>query len=174
VPPQDLSSRRPAGVDWTPQQRAEYQVVDEDLGPGLDDRHIDALKERVRRSPFHRWAGLELVSVGDGTAELAMDLRPHHFNPQGIVHGGIITAVADTAIGLALRSRLPAGLTHRTAQLNVHFLAKGEGNVLVGRGRALHLGQRMGYGEAEVTDAGGMLLARASAAFIVLPAPGAF
>jgi uncharacterized protein (TIGR00369 family) len=149
-------------------------VLDEDIGPGLDARHIDLLKERVRSSPFHQWAGLDLISVGDGTAELAMDLRPHHFNPQGIVHGGIITAVADTSIGLALRSRLPAGLTHRTAQLNVHFLAKGEGNRLVGRGRAIHLGQRMGYGESDVLDGEGQLLARASGTFIVLPAPGAF
>jgi uncharacterized protein (TIGR00369 family) len=149
-------------------------VVDEDIGPGLDERHIDLLKARVRGSPFHQWAGLDLVSVGDGTAELAMDLRPHHFNPQGIVHGGIITAVADTSIGLALRSKLPAGLTHRTAQLNVHFLAKGEGTRLVGRGRAIHLGQRMGYGEGEVFDGEGRLLARASGTFIVLPAPGAF
>jgi uncharacterized protein (TIGR00369 family) len=151
--------------------------VDEELegpGPGLDERHLEALKARVSNSPFHRWAGLELISVGDGRAELAMDLRPHHFNPQGIVHGGIITAVADTSIGLALRSRLNAGLTHRTAQLNVHFLAKGEGNRLVGRGQAIHLGQRMGYGESEVLDGQGRLLARASGTFIVLPAPGAF
>jgi acyl-CoA thioesterase len=148
--------------------------MDEDAGPGLDERHIEALKERVRSSPFHQWVGLHLVSVGDGTAELVMDLRPHHFNPQGIVHGGIITAVADTSIGLALRSRLPVGLTHRTAQLNVHFLAKGEGNRLVGHGRAVHLGQRMGYGESDVLDGDGRLLARATGTFIVLPAPGAF
>ena len=148
--------------------------MDEDLGSGLEARYLDELKERVRRSPFHQWAGIELTHVGDGSSEVVMDLRPHHFNPQGIVHGGIIGAVADTAIGLALRSRLKAGYTHRTAQLDVHFLAKGEGNRMIARGQALHLGQRMGYGEAEVTDAGGVLLARASAAFIVLPAPGAF
>lgn len=148
--------------------------MDEDLGPGLDERHLDELRLRVANSPFHQWAGLELVSVADGTAELGLDLRPHHFNPQGIVHGGIITAVADTSIGLALRSKLRPGLTHRTAQLNVHFLAKGEGGRIIGRGRAVRLGQRMGYGEAEVVDAGGQLLARATGTFIVLPAPGAF
>jgi acyl-CoA thioesterase len=148
--------------------------MDEDFSEGLSDRHMAELKERIQRSPFHQWAGLDLVDVSDGSAELRMDLRPHHFNPQGIVHGGIITAIADTSIGLALRSRLKAGFTHRTAQLNVHFLAKGEGNVLVGRGRALHLGQRMGYGEAEVEDGSGQVLARASGTFIVLPAPGAF
>jgi uncharacterized protein (TIGR00369 family) len=148
--------------------------MDEDIGPGLDERYLDELHARIRSSPFHQWAGLELVSVRDGVAELALDLRPHHFNPQGIVHGGIITAIADTSIGLALRSKLRAGLTHRTAQLNVHFLAKGEGGRLVGRGRAVRLGQRMGYGEAEVLDGTGQLLARATGTFIVLPAPGAF
>jgi uncharacterized protein (TIGR00369 family) len=148
--------------------------MEDDVGPGLDDRQLEDLKERVRRSPFHRWAGLELVSVGDGKAELRMALQPHHFNPQGIVHGGIITAIADTAIGLALRSQLRPGLTHRTAQLNVHFLAKGEGTVLISHGTALHLGQRMGYGESDVMDGEGRLLARASGTFIVLPAPGAF
>jgi uncharacterized protein (TIGR00369 family) len=148
--------------------------VDEDVAAALDDRQLDLLKERIRTSPFHQWAGMELVSVGDGQAAVSMRLEAHHFNPQGIVHGGIIAAVADTSIGLALRSKLKAGFTHRTAQLNVHFLAKGEGDVLVGRGRSVHLGQRMGYGEAEVTDAQGRLLARATATFIVLPAPGAF
>ena len=148
--------------------------MDEEVGPGLDPRHLEDLKERVRRSPFHRWAGLELVQVGEGSAELLMALQPHHFNPQGIVHGGIITAMADTAIGLALRSQLRPGLTHRTAQLNVHFLRRGEGTQLVGKGHALHLGERMGYGEAEVLDGQGRLLARATATFIVLPAPGIF
>lgn len=150
--------------------------MDEDLGPGpsLDRRQLEDLSERVRRSPFHQWAGLELVSVGEGEAELRLDLQPHHFNPQGIIHGGIITAVADTSIGLALRSKLRPGLTHRTAQLNVHFLAKVEGGVIVGRGSALHLGQRMGYGEANVLDGEGRLIARATGTFIVLPAPGAF
>src|SRR5712691_6879624 len=148
--------------------------MDDDIGPGLDDRHLEELRARITNSPFHQWAGLELVSVADGVAELGLELQPHHFNPRGIVHGGIITAVADTSIGLALRSRLRAGLTHRTAQLNVHFLAKGEGTKLIGRGRAIHLGQRMGYGESEVLDTEGQLLARATATFIVLPAPGVF
>jgi uncharacterized protein (TIGR00369 family) len=146
----------------------------DEVGPKLDARHLEDLKERVRQSPFHQWAGLELLSVGDGQAELLMELRPYHFNPQGIVHGGIITAIADTSIGLALRSLLRPGLTHRTAQLNVHFLAKGEGTRLIGRGRTRHLGRQMGYGEADVADSEGRLIARATGTFIVLPAPGVF
>lgn len=148
--------------------------MEDDASQELDERYLADLRERIRSSPFHRWAGVELVSVGGGEAEVALELGDHHLNPQGIVHGGVIAALADTAIGLALRSMLRPGLTHRTAQLNVHFLAKGEGRRIVGRGRSLHLGQRMGYGEAEVTDTTGRLLARGTATFIVLPAPGAF
>lgn len=145
-----------------------------DVREPLDERHLEELKQRIANSPFHQWAGIDLVSVGGGEAEVTMDLLDHHLNPQGIAHGGIISAIADTSIGLALRSVLKPGFTHRTAQLNVHYLAKGESNRLIGKGRSLHLGQRMGYGEAEVLDGTGKLLARATATFIVLPAPGAF
>lgn len=143
-------------------------------GPELDDRHLTNLRERVERSEFHRWAGLELVSIGHGAAEVRLELQPHHFNPQGLLHGGMIGTLADTAIGLALRSRMRPGLTHRTAQLNVHFLQKSEGGTIVCRGRSLHVGRRMGYGEADVLDSREMLLARATGTFIILPAPGAF
>ncbi|MCA1726533.1 MAG: PaaI family thioesterase [Actinobacteria bacterium] len=148
--------------------------MDEEAGPGLDERYLSELRERIARSEFHGWVGIKLGNVGEGTSELTLDLEPHHFNPQRIVHGGIISLMADTAIGVALRSRLASGFTHRTAQLNVHFLRSSAGGRVVARGRALHSGKRMGYGEAEVLDAAGSLLARASATFIVLPAPGAF
>ena len=148
--------------------------MEDDASQELDERYLEELRHRVQTSPFNQWVGIDLVSVGRGKAEVALDLGEHHFNPQGLVHGGVIAALADASIGLALRSMLRPGLTHRTAQLNVHFLAKGEGTRIVGRGRSLHLGQRMGYGEGEVQDAEGRLLARATATFIVLPAPGAF
>jgi len=56
----------------------------------------------------------------------------------------------------------------------VHYLRHSDRGRVIGRGRAVHSGKRMGYGEAEILDDGGQLLARASATFIVLPAPGAF
>ena len=141
---------------------------------GLDPRQLEALRHRVERSAFHNWVGLQMHDLGDGRAELRLELQPQHFNAQGMVHGGIITVLADTCIGLALRSKLRSGLTHRTAQLNVHFLQKGEGDRLVGVGNCLHSGQRMGYGEAEIHDGAGNMIARAVATFVILPAPGAF
>lgn len=139
---------------------------------GLSERHLQDIRDRIASSPFHNWFGLRLVQIGGGTAEVEVELSNNHHNMQGIVHGGVISTVADTAIGLAVRSMLEPGLTHRTAHLSVNYLAKVEGGKLTGRGRALHTGSKMGYGEADVIDGSGKLVARADATFIVLPAPG--
>ncbi len=140
----------------------------------LDERHLTEIEERIRASEFHRWAGMKLVSLGEGRAVVALELKPHHLNPQGLVHGGMISTLADTAAGLAVRSGLRAGLTHRTAQMNVHFLGKAETGTIIAYGRAVHVGNRMGYGEADLVDQDGRSIARATATFIVLPAPGTF
>ncbi len=140
---------------------------------GLDERDLREIQERIATSPFHTWFGLRLLSIGDGQCEVAIDLSTDHHNMQGIVHGGVISTLADTAIGLAVRSGLPRGVTHRTAQLSVNYLAKVEDGRLLGSGRAVHTGRKMGYGEADITDGDGKLVARASATFIVLPAPAA-
>lgn len=140
---------------------------------GLDERHLRDIEQRIADSPFHRWFGLRLLSIGDGQTQVVVDLSENHHNMQGIVHGGVISTLADTATGLAVRSMLKPGLTHRTAQLSVNYLAKVEGGRLLARGRAVHVGAKMGYGEADIVDGSGRLVARANATFIVLPAPGA-
>src|SRR5688500_11638421 len=127
--------------------------MQDDTGPTLDRRNLEDLRARVEGSAINGWVGLELGALGDGSSEMRLRLRDHHYNDQGLIHGGILSVRADTCIGLALRSRLRAGLTHRTAQLDVHSLARGEGETIVGRGRAVHSGQRMGYGEADLFDA---------------------
>jgi uncharacterized protein (TIGR00369 family) len=135
-----------------------------------DAEYLAWIQERIDSSPFHSWSGLHLTALGDGTAEVTVDLEDHHLNPYGIVHGGMLGSIADAAIGIALRTQLKPGWMHVTAQLNVNFLgmAKLPGSV-IGRGTAVHSGAKMGYGEAEIVDQEGTLLAKASATFIVLP-----
>lgn len=135
-----------------------------------DEREIsDALLERVARSEFHRWAGLELTRVESGEVEVTLQLQPHHLNLVGIVHGGIIAAVADTAAGLALRTVLQPDATHVTGQLNVQYLSPGTRGQLIARGRVVKAGRRVGFAEADVVDERGRLIARANATFIVMP-----
>ena len=79
----------------------------------------------------------------------------------------VLASVADTAMGLAMRTRAGPGSAYVTAQLDVHYLAPGRAGRIVGIGRAVKSGRQTGYAEADVLE-GDRLLARASATFIVV------
>jgi len=138
-----------------------------------ETNRLHGITERIARSRFHTWAGMELERVAAGEVDVALEVQPHHLNLVGLVHGGMIATLADTVTGLALRTILEPGYAHVTGQLNVHFLAPARGGRLTARGRALKAGRRMGYAEADVIDQDGQLLARASATYIVMPERGA-
>jgi uncharacterized protein (TIGR00369 family) len=149
---------------------AHYAAMSDALGV---DPRLQEIADRVARSEFHRWAGIELVRAEPGEVEIALGAEAHHLNLLGTVHGGMIATVADTAMGLAVRTRLEPDTTQVTGQLDVHYLAPGRAGRIVGIGRALKSGRQMGYAEAEVLDERSRTLARASATFIVLRArPG--
>jgi uncharacterized protein (TIGR00369 family) len=134
-----------------------------------DDAAQD-VRERFARSEFHsRWLALTLERVDRGEVDVAMDVQPHHLNLMGTLHGGMIATLADTATGLALRSTLEEGMTFTTTQLGVTFLAPGREGRILAKGRVVKSGRRFGYAEADVVDAEGRLLARATATFAVLP-----
>jgi uncharacterized protein (TIGR00369 family) len=78
-----------------------------------------------------------------------------------LVHGGILATLADTAMGLAVRTVLQPGRRHVTVQLGVEFLSPGRPGKILARGRSVKIGSQLGFAEADVTDQGGRLLARA-------------
>jgi uncharacterized protein (TIGR00369 family) len=136
-------------------------------GAGTVSR-IRGIGDRMARSAFHGWAGIDLVRAEPGEVEIALRAEDHHLNLLGTVHGGMIATVADTAMGLAMRTRAEPGSTYVTAQLGLHYLASGRAGRIVGIGRAVKAGGQMGYAEADVLGEGDRLLARASATFIVV------
>jgi uncharacterized protein (TIGR00369 family) len=133
-------------------------------GKGIDD-----VRERFTRSEFHSdWLALRLDRVEPGEVDVAMDVRRHHLNLMGTLHGGMIATLADTATGLAVRTTIDKDLTFTTTQLSVTFLAPGREGRVLARGRVLKSGRRFAYAEADVVDAGERLLARATATFAVM------
>lgn len=137
----------------------------------LEDDLAETIRERFATSAFARWMGMELAHVTDGASEIHLAVETHHLNPGGIVHGGIIATMLDAAIGVALRTRLGFDRTHVTVNLSIGYLRPLRAGAMVARARAVHSGERVGYGEADLTDADGALLARGTATFLVVPLP---
>ena len=136
----------------------------------LDPAFEPAVRKRFGSSKFAQWMGLSLVALGDGTSEVRLDLEPHHFNPGGIVHGGVLATLLDGCIGLALRTKLGMDKDHVTVDLNVQYISAMRAGALIGRGKAVRVGDRVSYGDAELTSEDGRLIAKGSATFLVIPA----
>jgi uncharacterized protein (TIGR00369 family) len=137
-----------------------------------DDRrsNVEEVRERFERSAFHTsLLGTRLERVAEGEVDVALDMREHHRNLVGTLHGGVIATLADTATGLAYRTVLEPGTTHLTSSLSVTFLESARDGTVIARGRVVKRGRRFGYAEADVLGADGRLLARAAATFTVLP-----
>ena len=129
----------------------------------MDDREtlITALRDRLQDSEFYRWAGVEVTDASPGVVEIEFEAGSQHLNLQGLVHGGILATLADTAMGLAVRTVLEPGRRHVTVQLGIEFLSPGRPGTITARGRTVKIGTQLGFAEADVMNAEGRLLARA-------------
>lgn len=128
---------------------------------------LESLRERLRASGFHTWAGIEVVDAAPGEVTVSMRVGEAQVNLQGSVHGGMLAILADTACGLSVRSAMEPGRLHVTADLDIHFLAPAAPGTLYGRGKAVTIGRSLAFAEASIEDASGKLLARAQSRFSV-------
>ncbi len=132
-----------------------------------DEGLFQELRARLAASPFHTWAGMEVVSAAPGAVTIAMELEERHVNLQGFVHGGMLAILADTACGLSVRSAMEPGRLHVTADLDIHFLAPAKPGRILGRGNAVKVGRSLAFAETSIEDDGGRLLAKAQSRFSV-------
>jgi uncharacterized protein (TIGR00369 family) len=134
---------------------------------GEPDTLLASLRGRLAGSGFHTWAGMEVVDAVPGAVTVAMRVEDRHVNLQGLVHGGMLAILADTACGLSIRSAMEPGRLHVTSDLDIHFLAPAKPGRLVGRGKAITVGRSLAFAEASIEDGAGRLLAKAQSRFSV-------
>jgi len=126
--------------------------------------------------PFPRLLNMRFIGVTDGTASFEMAISTDHYNPNGVVHGGAITSLADSAMGFAVFSTLAPGENFTTAEIHVNFLkaATVETGTLRSTGRVVQRGRQIAVAQAEVIDNQGQVIATASSTNLVLaPRPRA-
>lgn len=92
-----------------------------------------------------------------GRVSFTMVPSEFHLNPFGLVHGGVLAALIDTAMGCAVHSLLPVGAGYVTSELNVRYLrAAGVANgALTCTGEVVKPGRRSMVVEATITDDSG-------------------
>jgi uncharacterized protein (TIGR00369 family) len=129
---------------------------------------------RLPPPPMVALMGLGIVSVGDG--EVAFRCTPDEstYNPFGLVHGGLLCTALDTAAGCAVQTLLPPGTGYASIEIKVSFLEPlraGCGPIDV-HGRALKVGRRVAFAEADARDESGELVGHATTSVAVSSASG--
>jgi acyl-coenzyme A thioesterase PaaI-like protein len=65
--------------------------------------------------------GISVVSASAGDVLVAFDAAPDHLNLRGLVYGGMLAILTDTACGLSIRSAMEPGRLHVTTDLDIHL-----------------------------------------------------
>jgi uncharacterized protein (TIGR00369 family) len=112
----------------------------------------------------------EMVEAERGRVVITCTPGEEHYNPLGLVHGGLLCTLLDTVIGCATHTTLEQGTGYTSIELKVSYLRPVtlDTGPLTGTGTVTKDGRRVVFAEGTVTDAEGNLVATASSSLLVL------
>jgi uncharacterized protein (TIGR00369 family) len=114
-----------------------------------------SLAEVVNAKGFGHAAGFRILAVKPGSAEVSLPYRDDLVQFFGHFHGGVITALADQAAGIAVTSSLPAGRIGVTVEIKVNFLSPADGSEIIARAKTLKMSGSIGVATVEVFSKNG-------------------
>lgn len=126
-------------------------------------------RDGKRANPFFGMMGIDVMSMEPGKAELKMTVRPEMLNGVGWLQGGILVAIADEAMALALYPVLAETEGIATISESTSFIKGVRTGTIYAEGRVIKKGRRVAFTESEVytREPEKTLLSRTSAAFAV-------
>lgn len=138
----------------------------------VNPEYIEALKKVVKNSPYPMHMAMVLNHIELDRADVAIRLAEYHLQPFGIVHGGVVATLIDTATFWSAFLRLPedAGLVNVDLKLN--YLEPVIEGRLTARGTCMRHGSTISYSEAKVFDENKNLIAHGTSTLMVLKGKG--
>lgn len=123
------------------------------------------------RPPMAELLGFELVEVDEGRAVFAATPGDQHYNPIGVVHGGLAMTLLDSALGCAVHTTLPADWRYTSLETKVNFVRPitTETGRVVCEGTVVHRGRTVATAEGRlVAEATGKVLAHGTSTCLVI------
>lgn len=144
--------------------------------PGIetekDGRYREIMRSRSDPSTFYALLGMRLEELGEGTSRFVMSVESRFFNAGGVVHGGVLASIADASIAAALATLVdPEREAIATVEMKINYISPVRDGDIVCEAKIIQRGRSVAVGESSISDAGGRLLARAMATFLVKEKP---
>lgn len=133
----------------------------------LTPDELAPLKKIFRQVPYVRLLGLEFVGASRGSATFALDAREELTRMGGILHGGAVVSLMDTAAACAVHTLLEPGGRTVTVDLTVHFLSPASSGRVEARAKVLRRGRRVIILGVEARDGDGATIATSTMTYYV-------
>jgi len=134
----------------------------------LDPARLARAREAFASVPYAKLLGLELGEVRRGQATILLTVRDDLKQYQGVVHGGAVASLIDTAAAFAVVTELEAGERVTTTDLTIHYLRPVSSGRVSATARIVRGGRRLFVLSVDVTNDQEALLATAVTTYIRL------
>jgi len=129
---------------------------------------LKQMEGKAQPAPVQKVLGFKIKEIGDGQVILSAHVDKRFHNPMGTVHGGILTAYADVAMGMAFSTLLEEGESTTTVEAKTNFIRPlVEDDILI-RARVTYKGNTMGLVESGVRDKEFQLITKSTGTFLIL------
>jgi uncharacterized protein (TIGR00369 family) len=132
----------------------------------LSGEDVARLHAAFTQVAYARLLGIEIVSLTRGEAVLSMSVRPELTRMEGILHGGALASLMDSASAFAVLTMLEPGAQTVTVDLTLHFMRPVSEGLVEARGRVLRAGRRVFTVSIEATDDSGKGVATALTTYL--------
>ncbi len=137
-------------------------------GERITAAQLRRIQKAVGTVPFARLLGIELDDISPGTATLGLTVRKELTQNHGVVHGGAIASLIDTATAFAIISLLAAKERVTTVDLTISYLRPLTEGRITAVAKVVRAGRRLFVASAEVFDHQGKLSTTALSTYIKL------
>lgn len=119
-------------------------------GAKITAAQLRRIRKAVDTVPFAKLLGIELDDVSRGTATLGINVRDELKQNHGVVHGGVVASLIDTATAFAIISLLAPGERVTTVDLTITYLRPLTEGRVTAVAKVLRAGRRLLVVSAEV------------------------
>ena len=113
---------------------------------------------------------MSLIDFDIGTCRIEIVIDPKkHFQPFGNVHGGVYSSIIDAAAFWAVYGQVDENVGMTSVDLKLNYLSATNRSKLVAHGKKIKLGRTLGYGQTQVTDESGKMLAHGTSTLMIIP-----
>lgn len=133
-----------------------------------DPALVKAIRERLKKSGTVKQMGFTVEEAEPGRVLLKMTVKPHHKQVHGVVHGGVLATLADTAGGMATHTTGLDTTRSATIEMKINFLEAVDKGTVTAEALVVRRGRHIAVVDCDVRD-DRRLVAKALMTFYVGP-----